>query len=120
MAAQNGDLGRVITAIATFGLATNRPWTDERSDKQEEVEFHNITVFGKRAETANEYLRKGQLALIKGRLRTTSWETEDIKRYRTDIIAERIQFGPKRQDAPHADDDAEESDQLDGDDVVPF
>jgi single-strand DNA-binding protein len=83
-------------AIATFGIATNRAWTDANGERQEEVEFHNITVFGKQAETANEYLRKGQLALIEGRLRTTSWETEGVKRYRTDIIAERIQFGPKR------------------------
>jgi single-strand DNA-binding protein len=85
------------TPVATFGMATNRAWTDERGDKQEEVEFHNITVFGKQAETAAEYLRKGQLALVEGRLRTTSWETEGVKRYRTDIVAERIQFGPKRQ-----------------------
>jgi single-strand DNA-binding protein len=85
------------TAVATFGMATNRAWTDERGERQDEVEFHNITVFGKQAETAAEYLRKGQLALIEGRLRTTSWETEGMKRYRTDIIAERIQFGPKRQ-----------------------
>jgi single-strand DNA-binding protein len=85
------------TAVATFGMATNRAWTDELGDRQDEVEFHNITVFGKQAETAAEYLRKGQLALIEGRLRTTSWETEGMKRYRTDIIAERIQFGPKRQ-----------------------
>jgi single-strand DNA-binding protein len=84
------------TPIATFGMATNRAWTDERDDKQEEVEFHSITVFGKQAETAAEYLRKGQLALIEGRLRTTSWETEGVKRYRTEIVAERIQFGPKR------------------------
>jgi single-strand DNA-binding protein len=85
------------TAVATFGMATNRAWTDERGERQDEVEFHNITVFSKQAETAAEYLRKGQLALIEGRLRTTSWETEGMKRYRTDIIAERIQFGPKRQ-----------------------
>jgi single-strand DNA-binding protein len=84
-------------AIATFGMATNRAWTDELGDRQEEVEYHNITCFGKQAETASQYLRKGQLALIEGRLRTTSWEVEGGKRSRTDIVAERIQFGPKRQ-----------------------
>jgi single-strand DNA-binding protein len=85
------------TPVATFGIATNRTWNDERGDRQEEVEFHNITVFGKQAETAAEFLRRGQLALIEGRLRTSSWESEGVKRYRTEIVAERIQFGPKRQ-----------------------
>jgi single-strand DNA-binding protein len=83
-------------AIATFGMATNRAWTDELGDRQEEVEYHNITVFGKQAETAAEYLRKGQLAMVEGRLRTSSWENEGVKRFRTEIVAERVQFGPKR------------------------
>jgi single-strand DNA-binding protein len=92
-------------AIATFGIATNRAWTDANGERQEEVEFHNVTAFGMQAETASQYLRKGQLALVEGRLRTTSWETEGSKRYRTDIVAERIQFGPKRQeDAVESDD----------------
>lgn len=102
------------TAVATFGMATNRAWTDANGERQEEVEFHNITVFGKQAETAAEYLRKGQLALIEGRLRTTSWETEGMKRYRTDIIAERVQFGPKRQgEAVETDDDSRSADRSD-------
>lgn len=109
------------TPVATFGMATNRAWTDERGERQEEVEFHNITVFGKQAETASEYLRKGQLALIAGRLRTTSWETEGVKRYRTDIIAERIQFGPKRQgEAGETDDGAMREADQHMDDEVPF
>lgn len=89
------------TSVASFGIATNRAWTDERGERQEEVEFHNITVFGKQAETAAEYLRKGQFAFIEGRLRTSSWESEGVKRSRTEIVAERIQFGPKRQDETH-------------------
>jgi single-strand DNA-binding protein len=118
------------TAMATFGMATNRAWTDERGDRQEEVEFHSVTVFGKQAETASEYLRKGQLALIEGRLRTTSWESEGVKRYRTEIVAERIQFGPKRQgEVSDTDDRAGSADRPDQvapgsdqhmDDEVPF
>jgi single-strand DNA-binding protein len=126
-------------AIATFGIATNRAWTDANGERQEEVEFHNVTAFGMQAETAHQYLRKGQLALIEGRLRTTSWEVEGNKRYRTDIIAERIQFGPKRQEdagdtgeypsndtsapAPVATADANIDSQPDGqqaDDEIPF
>jgi single-strand DNA-binding protein len=101
-------------------MATNRTWTDEVGERQEEVEFHTITVFGKQAETAAEYLRKGQLALIEGRLRTTSWESEGVKRYRTEIVAERIQFGPKRQAETSADISAEAAVQPDADDDLPF
>ena len=108
------------TPIATFGMATNRAWTDESGERQEEVEFHHITVFGTQAETAAEYLRKGQLALVEGRLRTTSWETEGVKRSRTEIVAERIQFGPKRQDEPPADVPTETPAQFDADDAIPF
>ena len=62
-------------------------------------------MFGRQAETAAGYLTKGQLAMVEGRLRTTSWESEGVKRYRTEIVAERIQFGPKRQgDAGEPDD----------------
>jgi single-strand DNA-binding protein len=92
-------------SIATFGIATNRAWTDANGQRQEEVEFHNVTAFGMQAETASQYLRKGQLALVEGRLRTTSWEVEGGKRYRTDIVAERIQFGPKRQEDANDTDD---------------
>ena len=85
------------TAIATFAIATNRAWTDSSGERQEEVEFHNITVFGRQAETVADYLTKGQLAMVEGRLRTSSWEVEGEKRSRTKIVAERVQFGPKRQ-----------------------
>ena len=86
------------TAVANFGMATNRAWTDEGGQRQEEVEYHSIVVFGRRAEIAAEYLTRGSLALLEGRLQTKSWEQDGIKRYRTEIIAERVQFGPKRQD----------------------
>lgn len=97
--AQNG------TAVARFGVATNSAWTDETGAKQEDVEFHNIVVFGKQAESAAEYLRKGQLVLVEGRLRTSSWTVEGAKRSRTEIIAARLQFGPKRADTAPADTD---------------
>ena len=88
--------GQNGTAVARFGVATNSAWTDESGEKREEVEFHNVVAFGRQAETAGEYLRKGQLVLVEGRLRTSSWTTEGVKSSRTDIIAARLQFGPKR------------------------
>jgi single-strand DNA-binding protein len=113
------------TAVANFGLATNRAWVDEQGERKEEVEFHNIVVFGKQAETAAEYLRKGQMALIEGRLRTTSWEAEGKRFSRTQIVAERVQFGPKRPDeaASTATDDDLSDDgaaRSDASDDVPF
>jgi len=80
--------------VASFGLATNR--RVKRDDKWEETpEFHNIVVFGKQADTAGQYLRKGSSLFVEGRIQTRSWDGEKGKQYRTEIIAERFQFGPR-------------------------
>lgn len=83
--------------VVSFGVASNRYYTTQEGEKKEETEFHNITIFGKLAETAHQYLRKGSLVLIEGRLRTRSWQdaSSGQKRYRTEIIAERMQLGPR-------------------------
>lgn len=85
-------------AVASFGVATNRVWKNPAGQGQEEVEFHNVVVFGRQAETTSQYLTKGSLVLVEGRLRTRSWESKEGggKNYRTEIIAERVQFGPRR------------------------
>ncbi len=85
------------TPIANFDVATNRAWNDGDGIKHEEVEYHHIVVFGRQAEPVAEHLRKGQLVLVEGRLRTRSWEKAGEKHYKTEIVAERVQFGPKRQ-----------------------
>jgi single-strand DNA-binding protein len=81
--------------VTSFGLATNRVYRDKEGKTQESTEFHNIVVFGRQAETSAQYLKKGQSVLIEGRLQTRSWEQDNVKRYRTEIIADRVQFGPK-------------------------
>jgi single-strand DNA-binding protein len=82
--------------VASFGLATNRVWTDKAGAKQESVEFHNIVVWGRQAEIASKFLIKGSLALIEGRLQTRAWDDKQgQKRRTTEIIAERIQLGPR-------------------------
>jgi single-strand DNA-binding protein len=84
--------------VATFGLATNRVWTDKNNQKQEATEFHNVVVWGRQAEIASKFLTKGSIAYIEGRLQTRSWDDkEGQKRKTTEIIAERIQLGPRRQ-----------------------
>ena len=83
-------------AVASFGIATNRVWKNQQGEKQEEVQFHNIVVFGRQAEIVNQYLAKGSLILVEGRIQTRSWDGKDgTKQYRTEIVAERIQFGPR-------------------------
>jgi single-strand DNA-binding protein len=85
--------------VATVGVATNRIWIDKSGTKQKETEFHNVVLWGKQAELAKQYLTKGRLVIIEGRLRTRSWDDKKTgeKRFRTEIIAERIQYGPKGQ-----------------------
>ena len=85
------------SSVCSFGVATNRIWKDNSGQKKEDVQFHNIVVFGKLAETISQYLTKGSLVFIEGRLETRSWEDNSgNKHFKTEIIAERLQLGPKR------------------------
>ena len=81
--------------VATFSIATNRVWKDKDGAQQESTDFHNVVVFGRQAETSGQYLKKGQIALVEGRMQTRSWESEGVKKYRTEVVADRVQFGPK-------------------------
>ena len=86
------------SSVANFGIATNRVWRNQQGEKQEEVQFHNIVVFGKQADTVSQYLKKGGSVLVEGRLQTRNWEAQDgTKRTKTEIVAERVQFGPRKQ-----------------------
>lgn len=82
--------------VVNFGVATNRRWTDPQGTRQEHAEFHNIVAFGKLAELCSQYLTKGKVAMIEGRLQTRSWQAQDgTKRNRTEIVADNVQFGPR-------------------------
>jgi len=79
--------------VASFSLATTERWNDKNNQKQEKTEWHNIVVWGKLGELANQYLKKGRPAYIEGRITTRSWDDRDgNKKYRTEIIANQIQF----------------------------
>jgi len=85
-------------SVTGFSIATNRVWNDKSGAKQEEVEFHNVVVWGRQAEIATQFLVKGSLVLIEGRLKTRSWQDKQgATRKATEIIAERIQLGPRPQ-----------------------
>jgi len=82
-------------SVTSFSLATNRVWKDKNGQRQESADYHNIVVFGRQAETAAQYLKKGAMIMVEGRLQTRAWEADGKKNYRTEIIADRFQFGPK-------------------------
>lgn len=83
--------------VCTFSIATNRVWKDKNGARQESADYHNIVVFGRQAETVAQYMKKGSSILIEGRMQTRSWDdkTTGEKKYRTEIVADRTQFGPK-------------------------
>ena len=81
--------------VCNFGMATNRTWS-QNGQKQEKAEFHNIVLWQKIAEIASQYLKKGGLVLIEGRIQTRSWEDQSgAKKYKTEIIGESMQMGPR-------------------------
>ena len=81
--------------VASFSVATNRVYKDRDGKKQEQTDFHNVVVFGRQADTINQYLKKGSSVFVEGRLQTRSWEKDGKKNYRTEVIADRVQFGPR-------------------------
>ena len=83
--------------VCSLRIATNRVWTDKAGAKQQKTEFHSVVLWRRLAEIASQYLKKGGLVLIEGRLETRSWDDKNTgaKRYRTEIIGESMQLGPK-------------------------
>jgi len=81
--------------VTSFSVATNRVWKDKNGAKQESVDYHNIVLYGKIAELAAQYLKKGNSVLIEGRMQTRSWDDASGKKYRMEIIADSMQFGPR-------------------------
>jgi single-strand DNA-binding protein len=82
--------------VASFGVATNRTWKDQSGAKKEAVEYHNVVAFGKQAELIAQYCKKGNSIYVEGRMQTRSWDAQDgSKKYRSEIIIENFQFGPK-------------------------
>jgi len=86
--------------VASFTLATNRRWRDKAGNKQEETEWHNIVVWGKQAEIAGQYLKKGKQIYLEGRLQTRSWEDRQSgeKKYKTEIVCDNFQMLGQRGD----------------------
>jgi len=78
-------------AVTSFGVATNREWTDSTGSKKDEVEFHNVVAWAKLGEICNQYLKKGTKVYVQGRIQTHTWDDQQgQKHYRTEIIADEM------------------------------
>tara|TARA_B100001179_G_C18477692_1_gene354277 strand:- start:271 stop:675 length:405 start_codon:yes stop_codon:yes gene_type:complete len=78
-------------AVSTFNMATNESWKNKDGEYEDRTEWHRIVLYGKAAETASEYMKKGQLAYVEGRIRTRSWEDKDgMTRYTTEVLGDRF------------------------------
>lgn len=108
-------------SVATMSIATSEQWTGKDGQKQERTEWHRVVVWGKQAENAAKYLKKGKQVYVEGRLQTRSWEDNGVKKYTTEIVATAVQFlgdaggsggsrppGPGADDAPPSFDNHEE------------
>lgn len=86
--------------VCSFSIATNRTYKDRDGKRVESTDYHNVVVFGVQAENSAKYLKKGASAYVEGRLQTQSWEKDGVKHYRTEIVADRVQFGPRTGGTP--------------------
>lgn len=84
-------------SVCTFDVATNRIWTTPSGEKNQKAEYHRIVAWGKLAEICGQYLKRGRLVFVEGRIETRSWQEKETgaKRYRTEIVAESMQMGPR-------------------------
>ncbi len=89
------------TAVTDIGLAVNRAWKDDSGEKKEEVTFVDVTLWGRQAEVAQEYLKKGRPVFIEGRLQLDTWTDKqtDQKRSRLRVVAENLQMLGSRDDS---------------------
>src|SRR5437868_12057596 len=85
-------------AITNISIATTENWKDKNGDKQEKTEWHRVAFFGKLAEIAGEYLKKGSQVYVEGRLQTRKWQDKDGQdKYTTEIVANAMQMLGSRQ-----------------------
>ena len=85
-------------AITNISIATTETWKDKQGEKQEKTEWHRVAFFGKLAEIAGEYLKKGSQVYVEGRLQTRKWQDKDgADKYTTEIVANAMQMLGSRQ-----------------------
>jgi len=110
------------TAVTSFSIATNESWKSQNGDIKEHTEWHRIEMFGKRAETANEYMRKGNTVYIEGRLKTDEWEDKETgqKRRATKIQCDNFTMLGRRGDSQSQGGGQQSAPASNEDDDLPF
>ena len=115
------------TAVTNLSVATNESWKDQSGEMQDRTEWHRIVMYGRMAETASEYMKKGQMVYIEGRLHTREWEDQNqIKRKTTEIRCDNFTMLGRRSDAPQGINpenpapSSKPKPETDGDDDLPF
>ena len=89
------------TAVTNLSIATNESWKDQSGETQDRTEWHRVVMYGRMAETATEYMKKGQMVYVEGRLHTREWEDQNqIKRKTTEIRCDNFTMLGRRSDAP--------------------
>jgi len=117
------------TAQAKLNLATSERWKDNDGNNQEKTEWHRIITWRRQAEFAGEWLKKGQLVCVEGKLQTRSWEQDGQKKYMTEVVADNITMlgskgdsgGKSPDSAPKTENSADAPKDIeDDDDDLPF
>ena len=108
-----------VTAVTNLSVATNESWKNQNGELQDRTEWHRVVMYGKMAETANEYMHKGQMVYVEGRLQTNEWEDQNqIKRRTTEIKCDNFTMLGRRGDtSTQAKNQPQETEQ---DDDLPF
>ena len=107
------------TAVTNLSVATNESWKDQNGDIQERTEWHRVVMYGRMAETAVEYMRKGQMVYVEGRLNTREWEDQNqVKRKTTEIRCDNFTMLGRRGDGTPQNSGTGNSEKVDDD--LPF
>lgn len=107
--------------VTSFRVATNRPYTTQDGERRQETEWFSVVAWGKLAEQCNQFLSKGRLVYAEGRLRTRTWDDQSgQRRYRTEVIAQRVNFLDRRDSSVPGDRSAQVASDEGQDDNIPF
>ena len=109
------------TAVTNLSVATNESWKDQSGEIKEKTEWHRVVMYGRMAETANEYMNKGQMVYIEGRLQTREWEDKNqVKRRTTEIRCDSFTMLGKRSEINQGTHSNDQGEKPQTDDDLPF
>jgi len=109
------------TAVTNLSIATNETWKNQNGEPQDRTEWHRIVMYGKMAETAAEYMKKGQMIYVEGRLETNEWEDQNqVKRKTTQVRCDNFTMLGRRQEGSQITENAGSEQVESSDDDIPF